>query len=125
MSYAIVDVTDWATAGDETLGTKPKQWLRAPDEALWLWKAATWNRNAAGVVYQKGDDWAERLVCAVAAELSVPVARAELARRGALRGTVSRSVLVDESESLVHGNELFEEAALTGADPHDRVGYTV
>lgn len=121
--FEVVEVSEWSTAGEEQLGTKPKQWLRDPDGRRWLWKAVTWNRSTTGQ-YLKGDDWAERIVTEIARTLNVPVATTELARRGTDVGTISLAV-VDDSEQLVHGNELLAEVDVIGVDPHDRAGYTV
>lgn len=122
--FSVLDVTAWRAGGEEQLGTKPKQWLRDPEDRLWLWKAATWNPSPRGE-YRKGDDWAERVVTEIARRLDVPVATSELAERAALLGTVSLSVLDPESERLVHGNELLAEVGVVGSDPHDRTGYTL
>ena len=40
-------MTGWEPAGEESLGTKPKQWLRSPTGDRWLWKEATFNHDAA------------------------------------------------------------------------------
>ena len=121
--FEVVDVSEWAAAGEEQLGTKPKQWQRAPDGRRWLWKAVTVNHTSSGG-YLRGDDWAERIVTEVARTLDVPVATTELARRDGDLGTISLAV-VDGSEQLVHGNELLAEVDVIGTDPHDRTGYTV
>lgn len=122
--FSVLDVTVWRAGGEEQLGTKPKQWLRDPEDRLWLWKAATWNPSPRGE-YRKGDDWAERVVTEIARRLDVPVATTELAERAGLPSTVSMSVLDPESERLVHGNELLAEVGVVGSDPHDRTGYTL
>lgn len=83
----------------------------------------TINRTSSGD-YLKGDDWAERIVTEVARELLVPVATTELACLGDGVGTISLAV-VDDSEQLVHGNELLADDEVGGTDPHDRTGYTV
>jgi hypothetical protein len=74
-----VDVTAWQPAGPEQLGTKPKQWLFAPEGTFWLFKSAAVNRGPDGVSYRKGDDWVEKVASAVAELLGLPAARVELA----------------------------------------------
>lgn len=122
--FDVIDVSSWSAAGEEQLGTKPKQWLRDPAERRWLWKAATWNTSSAGD-YLKGDDWAERIVTEVARYMDISVASTELAARDGTVGTVSLSVMERDFERLVHGNELLAEIGVTGASPHDRTGYTL
>ncbi|MEZ5374377.1 MAG: HipA domain-containing protein [Microthrixaceae bacterium] len=127
--FADINVGGWTNAHEEPLGTKPKRWLRDPaTKARWLMKDVTFNRRADGTLYAKGDDWAERIACAVAHHLELPTATVELAHfeSGAdlTLGVISRSVVAAD-ESLVHGNELLEEVGVFGADPHDRTGYNL
>jgi len=118
-----VDVSEWEPAGDEQLGTKPKQWLRDDADHLWLWKEATFNRDRDGRAYRKGDDWAEVVAGRVGLQLGVPVAVVELATRGEAFGVISRKVL-NEAEALSHGNELLAGLGIATRDAHDRAGYT-
>lgn len=120
-----VDVTGWEPADEEFLGTKPKQWVRDPDQVLWLWKESTIQHDLLHGDFRKGDDWAEVIAGRVGEALVVPVAHVQLAIRGDRFGVISRSVLADDSEILVHGNELLSEGGRTASDPHDRMGYTV
>lgn len=111
----VLDVTSWAPAEDEFLGTKPKMWLYAPgaegDEApRWLWKAATTNRDRRRGDFLKGDDWAEVVASRVGVALGVPVAEVHLASKDEQTGIVSRSFLQPD-ETLVHGDELLAEVA--------------
>lgn len=77
--YVEIDVSERELSGDEPLGTKPKRWLVNPATGeRWLMKDATFNRLADGSEYRKGDDWAERIACGVAAVLDLPAARVEL-----------------------------------------------
>lgn len=126
--FAEVDVSGWLSGGVEQLGTKPKQWCVAPDGAMWLFKEVTWNRRPDGSRYAKGDDWSERVAAAVADALGLPTARVELALRrdgvDITYGIISRKVL-DESESLIHGNELLAEIGVRARSLKDRMGYTV
>lgn len=119
-----LNVSDWEPAGDEQLGTKPKQWLWDDADQLWLWKEATFNRDREGRSYRKGDDWAEVVAGRVGRLLGLPVATVELAHRGGVAGVVSRSVLGEDDE-LEHGNELLAELGITSEDSHDRAGYTL
>lgn len=123
-----VDVTDWIAAGIEQLGTKPKHWREDPEGATWLFKEVTWNRRADGSTYAKGDDWSERVAGAVADEFGLPAARVELAVSRddgtVTHGVISKKVL-DDNESLIHGNELLAEIGVSGATAKDRTGYTL
>ncbi len=109
-----VDVSGWQRAHEETLGTKPKRWLLDPNtETFWLMKDVTFNRRNDGSTYQKGDDWAERIVAEVARLLDLPAAQVELATGGpgaqTRQGIISRSICASE-ETLIHGNELLAES---------------
>ncbi len=128
-TFAEIDVSGWSYEHEEPLGSKPKRWLRDPDSGTyWLMKDATFNKRSDGSVYRKGDDWAERIGCAVAETLALPAADVELAAGGpgaqTALGVISRSVLL-AGESLVHGNELLAEVGVSGTDPYDRTGYTL
>jgi hypothetical protein len=120
-----VDVTAWEPADEEQLGTKPKQWLRSPTGELWLWKESTIHHDARHGSFRKGDDWAEVVAGRLGQRLGVPVASVELATRDERFGVVSRKVLDDKTETLVHGNELLDEIGVRANEPHDRSGYTV
>ena len=129
--FSEIDVSDWLIAGDETLGTKPKKWLRHPDTGeRWLMKYVTGNRNADGSEYPKGDDWSERVANGVALRLEIPAARTELAFEHLSEtrfGVISGSVLAPHdnggraTEELVPGNELLPQPVIGG----DRLAYTV
>lgn len=119
-----VDVTEWEPADEEPLGTKPKQWLRAPNDSEWLWKESTIQNDARHGRFRKGDDWAEVVAARVGRGLELPVAEVQLATRGGLFGVISRKV-VDNAETLVHGNEMLVDILGPGRHPHDRTGYTV
>ena len=130
--YSEIDVSDSPNAGDETLGTKPKKWLRDPESGeRWLMKYVTDNRNADGSEYPKGDDWSERVANGVAQRLEIPAARTELAvecdGEGKRFGIISGSVLSPHDargrkrEELIAGNELLPHP-LTG---RSRTGYTL
>jgi hypothetical protein len=127
MPFPEFDISSWRPEGHEPLGTKRKLWWVDPDtETDWLFKYATFNRNADGSVYLKGDDWAERIATALAVEIGLPVAVAELAlvhADGAVEyGIISQKVLSPD-ESLVHGNELLAETGVVGVHAKDRRGY--
>lgn len=129
--YAEIDVTQWPSAGDEQLGTKPKRWLMHPDTGeSWLLKYATYSTGSDGSCYRKGDDWAEFIASRVAAGLGTPAAHVELAveRSETVRyGIISKSVLTEDEQSgdsdgeLVLGNGLLARPTAPG----DRLGYTI
>jgi hypothetical protein len=123
-----VDVTDWEPGGPEHLGTKPKRWLVDGAGAMWLFKEVTHNRRRDRSTYAKGDDWSERVCAAIASELGIAAASVELAidrsEGGRTYGVISKKIL-DESESLIHGNELLAEVGVVGSSERDRSGYTL
>ena len=99
--FEVVDASRWQLDEvDEQLGTKEKSWLRSPVGERWLFKQV--RRTAQGV---PGEDWAEKIVCELAALIGLPVARVELAARDGQRGIVSLN-FVPEDARLEHGNEL-------------------
>ena len=112
--YHEIDVSDWDEVGPEEGGKKPKRWIANPaDDRRWLMKEATFSRPPNRPAYRKGDDWAERIACAVADVLSVPAAKVELAvssRSGQeTYGVICLSMLQNHGERLVHGNALLAE----------------
>ncbi len=121
----MIDISGWEPAGDEYLGTKPKQWVRDSENRLWLWKESTFNVDRLGQPYRKGDDWSEVIAARLGAALGVPVATVQLAVRVDRCGVVSRRVFDDDADSLVHGNELLADAGVVPRHAHDRAGYTV
>ncbi|MEX1361901.1 MAG: HipA domain-containing protein [Nannocystaceae bacterium] len=82
------------------MGTKAKFWYRAPNGEEWLFKFA---RD------RTGEHWSEKIASEIGAALGVPCARVELACCDGLLGSVSRSFIDSDQESLVHGNELLQE----------------
>ena len=131
--YIEVEVTDWSVLGDESLGTKPKRWLKDPVAGdHWLMKDATYSQRNDGTRYRKGDDWSERVANGVAERLGLPAARTELAIASVgevqVYGVISKSILVaptgedtHSEEELVDGNELLPDPVVGG----HREGYTV
>ena len=131
--YIERDVSDWLFLSDESLGTKPKRWLRDPATGYhWLMKDATYSDRSDGTRYRKGDDWSERVANGVAERLGLPAAETELATTGGgedlVYGVISRSMLVPPAagkthseEELVDGNELLPDPVVAG----HREGYTV
>lgn len=110
---------------DEPMGSKEKWWVTLwEDDRPWLLKLSRVNTHD-GVV--SGEDWAEWLVQHIAAQLGIPTAVVRPARVDGERGSLSRSVLRDEREALVHGNSLLS-AAFGHYDPSihgENPGYTV
>lgn len=124
-SRIIIDASTWPMIRNESLGTKRKLWLRAPDGSPWLFKQVREDGSGA-----RGEDWAEWLVSMMATLLGIPAARIELAVRrsdqGHRRGVLSRQV-IPAGHALTHGNELLARRvagyrlSATGEVP----GYTV
>jgi hypothetical protein len=121
----IIDISDWEVAENEFLGTKPKQWMRDDHGVRWLWKQTLMQRDERHGWFTKGDDWSEVLAAAVGSALGVPVARVSLATRRDDVGVISRTVLGNDQESLVHGNEMLSEIGVEAGPSRSRVGYTV
>lgn len=112
------------------LGSKPKQWLEAPDGVQWLFKVAR-TKTVAGEMRVFGEDWSEKAAREIGLLLGIPVPEVQLAHRTTAAGKLERGSLVrnflHQGEALAHGNEL-----LARADPnYDRdrtrevVGYTL
>lgn len=108
---------------DEPMGTKDKFWVDLPgDDRPWLFKFA---RSVEGVV--RGEDWAEWTVHHLANLIGVPSAVVKPAAWRGQRGVISRSVLKDDVQELIHGNSV-----LSGHDfrydlqtRRENPGYTV
>lgn len=102
---AVVD-PQAAGASEEPMGTKDKFWVLNPEDGSpWLFKFA---RVVDGVT--RNEDWAEWVVHHLAELVGLPTAIVRPAVCAGRRGVVSKSVLADEVERLVHGNELLREA---------------
>lgn len=104
--FGVVDVSTWPVTDEEPAGGEEKAWLRGDDGEAWLWKPRTDHDT-----WSQGEDWAERIVSAVAGLLAVPAAHVELARRGTRHGSISHNFRRDGWE-LHHGSIL-----ITAADP--------
>ena len=109
--YISVDVSAWLTIGDEMMGTKPKCWLRSPDDKKWLFKQK-YRENSE-------DDWSEKIASELACLLGLPHARVELATRNGGRGIITLDLVTEQgAEELLPGNRLLVEAD-PGYDPGD------
>lgn len=102
MNHLVHDVGAWPEHEEEQLGSKPKTWLRhpdSPDGPRWLWKCP---RPATG------EHWAEVVAADIAAMLGIPHAVVQLARRGAMLGTISRDFTAGREGHAIlwHGNQL-------------------
>ncbi|MBO1030261.1 MULTISPECIES: hypothetical protein [Propionibacteriaceae] len=91
------------------MGKKEKLWFEALGEGedqatLWLFKQV---RDEGGLI--RGEDWAEGLVHVLAQLLGIRSACVALAERVGGRGVLVRNIL-DDGESLAHGNELMAVA---------------
>ena len=98
-SYPVYDISSAQPEWIEQMGSKPKFWLRRPDDDQpWLFK---FSREGTG------EDWAEKIAAEIASGLQIHAATVELARFNGRRGSISRSfVMHEEGWDLVHGNEL-------------------
>lgn len=110
---------------EEQMGSKDKNWVRVGnDDRRWLVKIARVDDRDGTV---SGEDWAEWVVQFIAGQLTVPTALVRPATFGGQRATASRSMLRDDSERLIHGNELLSarfdnyEQSVRGENP----GYTL
>ena len=138
--YDEFDVTGWVPDGVEVLGTKPKRWLKDPGSGLrWLMKDTTFNTNVVATSdempkarYRKGDDWAERVACAIAERLDLPTATAELAvskpaeasaSGDRVYGVISQTLL-NKGENLVQGVQLLQEVGIL-VSQSNRAKYSV
>lgn len=122
-SFTIRDATTMPVVGEETLGSKEKDWLlpEVGSADLLLWKAC---RN------DTGDDWAEKLAEQLAGMIKVPHARVELATRKGKRGVVVSDFRVRDGQRIgdfVPGNELMWSADATypKAQKRNSLAYTV
>ncbi|MGN7949200.1 hypothetical protein ACTJKH_10680 [Microbacterium sp. 22215] len=89
---------------EEQMGSKEKNWVRIEsDDRRWLVKVARVDDRDGTV---SGEDWAEWLVQHIAGSIGVPTALVRPAFFEGHRATASRSMLRDELDRLIHGNEL-------------------
>ena len=97
--FRVFEIPAELADAQEPMGTKPKFWLRHPELGKCLFKEAR---------RETGEDWSEKVACELAAALSLPHARYELAKCGEKRGSLSLNLLTRQ-ETLVHGNEFLNE----------------
>ena len=99
--HPIIDVTDWIRVRVETMGSKPKVWLRSPDNRLWLFKYPR---------PDSGEHWSEKLAAEIAREMALPYATVELAVCEGNPGALCLDFTDGGRRgSLFHGNELLVE----------------
>ncbi|KQR48654.1 hypothetical protein ASF87_07275 [Microbacterium sp. Leaf161] len=110
---------------EEQMGSKEKNWVRiADDDRRWLVKVARVDERDGTI---SGEDWAEWLVQHIANSVGVPTAHVRPALFEGQRATASRSMLRNDSERLIHGNELLSarfpnyDQSIRGENP----GYTL
>lgn len=104
--FPILQIPDDAPEDIEQMGSKEKFWFRQNDER-WLFK---YPRPGTG------EHWAEKVVAEVAALLSIPVARVELAKYQDNLGSATLSFADrTQGKALIHGNEILA-ALVTGYD---------
>lgn len=121
LGFADLDLED----PEEQMGSKDKYWVRLlDDDRRWLVKIARTDERDGTV---SGEDWAEWLVQHLAALIGVPTARVRPATFDGRRATVSRSIVHDDAERLIHGNEVLSarylgyDQGIRGENP----GYTI
>lgn len=106
MAYSVLEVSADSVVGDEQLGSKPKFWF-ADGNDRWLFKERRPNT---------GEDWAEKVASELARLIGLNAAHVELARFGARIGCASKSFVLKETDTLVHGNEILG-GQVEGYDP--------
>ena len=95
--FPIIDVPMDADEKMEAMGTKYKFWLKHPEFGYCLYKQARPNT---------GEDWSEKIASELCELLGLPHARYELAIHKEAFGIVSPSLVQDDDDALVHGNEI-------------------
>lgn len=113
--FSIVDVPVDVDREDEQVGSKAKFWYQR-DGLRHMFKLGTLNT---------GDPWGEKVAEQIAATVSIPHAKVELATCAAPdlahpSGIVSPTFLSNKSDSLILGNEML--FAQNRAYPHDQGG---
>jgi hypothetical protein len=107
--FPVRDVGGWEIVADETSGDEEKYWLQEPETGCrWLFKAVTIKQGNV-----QGEDWAEKAVAELAAQLGVPCARIELAEFSGAHGCVSADLRPPDCE-LQHGQVVLEERNAPG-----------
>lgn len=121
--FEIKDVTKLFAVGEETLGSKAKEWLvtEVGSDDMLLWKACR---------KDVGDDWPEKIAERLANLIRLPHAHVELATRRGERGVVVRDFRVLDGMRIgdfVPGNELMwkADAAYPKGQKRKSLAYTV
>ena len=117
MSYPVIQLASESALYKEDMGSKNKRWCRHPsDDRLWLFK---YPRETAG------EHWSEKIAAELGSLLNIACAYVQLAELGGARGSLTRNILANETEVLVHGNELlaghvigYDKTQMRGQNQH-------
>jgi len=104
-AFDIQEVSGWTALEEETLGTKRKLWLIAPDGRRWLFKYRFQPST--------GDDWSEKIAAEIADLVGIPHAVVELATLDGHPGVV----VLDFTDHTRAGELVLGNALLLEADP--------
>lgn len=108
--YPILTLHAADVLASEEMGSKRKGWVRVDDDAEpWLFKFSRVNRRIVS-----GEGWAEKIAAEVAAAITLPAARVELAILDGEVGCVCRHFpeLSVDSVELIHGSDVLPGAVL-------------
>jgi hypothetical protein len=100
--FPIFEISPEAPESEETMGTKEKFWFNHQELGLYLYKKARQNT---------GEDWSEKIASELRKLIKLPHAQYELAIFNNEKGTISPSVLPENSR-LSPGNEILAKIFL-------------
>ncbi len=127
-SFAIYNLDDFRPVGEESMGSKARDWHQTTAKLTDLETGKRWLFKVPDRF--QGEIWSEKIAQEVGSLMGLPIARVELAQQGAgdqrQRGTISLS-FADSRDglSLEHGNELMERQGKVKQyvlDKEDQVG---
>ncbi|HCZ9713845.1 TPA: HipA domain-containing protein [Vibrio parahaemolyticus] len=111
--YPIIDISDQDIDEFEQMGTKSKFWYKDSQTGIdYLFKSIHTEDGNGNPIQRKGEDWAEKIACEIAALLGVPHAIYELATHKGERGIRSEKFTL-EGENMFFGNQLIEHVVNT------------
>lgn len=111
--YPIIDISAEILDEIEQMGSKSKFWYKdSSTNEEYLFKSIHTQDGNGKDIIRKGEDWAEKVGCELAAKLDIPHAHYELATFKNERGVISKKFTLP-GDNMYFGNQLIEHIVNT------------
>ena len=106
--YPVIDISEQGIDNYEQMGTKSKFWYTdSKTKEVYLFKSVHTLDGKGDPIIRKGEDWAEKVACELAASLGIPHAHYDLASYGGEVGVRSKK-FTEDGDNMFFGNQLIE-----------------